>query len=144
MDRETPAFIVQSLDQARDALTAARAFSCAPLLLSPQGYAATLGAAVFQAMIHTLRREFPNTPFANALDCGLEPGHALAALRAGVEGVVIGGNAKALIRIKDMAAQSDCMVYSPDIYEGEVLVMCQDRPSECHDFLTAWHERKNG
>ena len=145
MSQTTPAFIVQSLDQARTALMATRAFSCAPLILSTPGYAAVMGAAVFQTMIDALRRETPDFLFTSAVDCGHEPGHALAAFRVGVEGVVIGGNTVALNRIKDMAGQINCMVYSPEIYEGYVLDMNSelDMATTCHGFLTDWHVRNS-
>ncbi len=143
MDQSSPVFIVHTLDHARAALTAARAFSCVPLLLSTRDYAAVSGAAVFRAMIDTLRNELPDIKFTSALDCADAPGHALAALRSGVDGIVLGGNAEARARIIDMAAQTKCIVYSPDIYEGEVLVIgsVTDAPEACHRFLCAWSER---
>ena len=145
MNQKQPAFIVQSLDQARDALTATRAFSCVPLILSTMGYAAALWPAVFQAMIQALRQEFPDRPFTSAVDCGQAPGHAMAALRCDVEGLVIDGDEDAVERIRDMANQKNCMVYSPHIYEGEVLEMTsdQDMISVCDSFLSARYERND-
>lgn len=118
MDNKTPAYVVQSLDQARAALLMARDFPCAPLLLSTPGYAAVMGAAVFQAMMSELTQEFPDNQFTSALDCGDAAGHALTAIRLGVSGIVLTAHPEAFNRIKDMAAQSNCVVYSPAVYDN--------------------------
>ena len=73
---------VHSLAEARAAILAAE--NRTVWLESPMAAAGNLGIGWWQALLTTLAEEFPERRIEAVLDCGSAPGHALAALRAGV------------------------------------------------------------
>lgn len=105
-DSGARAVIVHDLAQARAAVAAAAALGAPVLLLSPPGAAAYLGAGYFKAMAQAARAGHPGARVVAVLDCGEAPGHALAALRAGVDAVCFRGAAETAARLADVAAQS--------------------------------------
>ena len=87
-----PRIIVHNADHARAALGAADRRGLAITLQSPPDAAAYMGAAYFQEVIALARDDHPGAEATAVLDCGAEPGLALAALRAGIEAVIFTGN----------------------------------------------------
>jgi hypothetical protein len=100
------AVIVHSLDHARLALAAARTAKKPVALRSAQGAASYAGAGWFAAMIARAAREFPGVAFTASLDCGADPGHAMAALREGVRLVRLDAPKKVRAKIASMARKS--------------------------------------
>jgi len=98
--------VVHSLDHARLALSAARAAKKPIVLRSAKGAASYAGAGWFAAMVARAAREFPGVEFAASLDCGDEPGHAMAALREGVRLVRLDGPKRVRAKIASMAKKS--------------------------------------
>jgi hypothetical protein len=92
--------IVRSLEEARRALEAGET-----RLESFAGAASSAGPGWFQAIVDALEAEFGRGRFEAVLDCGDEPGAALAALRRGVKRIRLGGDAEARRRVADIAAQ---------------------------------------
>jgi hypothetical protein len=95
--------MVASLGEARAALTIAREEGSAAVLVSPPGAAAYLGVGFFAALIDAARVEFPDVAIEGAMDCGADPGHALAALRLGFKTVVLRGHPRAHARVTAIA-----------------------------------------
>jgi len=95
--------IVASLEAARAALGAARTAQSAITLVSPPGSAANLGIGYFWALIEAATAEFPDVAIAAVMDCGDEPGWALAALRTGFKSVALGGDRRARDRVAAIA-----------------------------------------
>lgn len=105
-----PEIIVHGLDHARAALGAAREAGRAVRLASAPGAGAYAGGSWFAALEAEARAEFPDVEATFILDCGDEPGRALAALAAGVRHIRLKAPKQALARIADIAAQSGAVV----------------------------------
>ncbi len=100
------AVIVHTLSHARAALAAAAARGVRVTLLSAPGAAAYLGGGYWKAMIDEARAGNSKADALAVLDCGAHAGHALAALREGVEAVRFHGKPEAADRIADIARKS--------------------------------------
>ena len=105
---EPPTIIVHHLDHARAALAAAEETATGVRLLSAPGAAAFGGASWFADMIRLARQEHPGAEAEAVLDCGAEPGLALAAIREGVEAIRIRATAETRGRIAAIAAAAGC------------------------------------
>lgn len=84
--------IVHDHAQARAALSVAAELGVAVTLQSPDGAAGYLGPGYFRGLDVVL-------------DCGDAPGHALAALRAGVKRIRLRAAPEVLARVADIAGQ---------------------------------------
>ena len=94
---------VHSLAEARTAILAAA--DEAVWLESPAAAAGFQGIGWWQALLSALAEEFPDQRISGVLDCGSAPGHALAALRAGVTCVrVQGAPPEVLASLEQIAA----------------------------------------
>lgn len=80
---------VRDIVEARQACEAAQAAGRDIELWSPPFGAGQMGPLWFQRMIALVRAEFPDTGIRAVLDCGDAPGHALAALRQGIEAIAL-------------------------------------------------------
>ena len=100
------AVIVHTLAHCRAALAAAAALGVKVTLLSAPGAASYLGGGYWKAMIDEARSDCPGADALAVLDCGEHAGHALAALRQGVEAVRFHGKPEAADRIADIARKS--------------------------------------
>ena len=89
----------------RLALSVASAIPRPILLLSALGAAGTVGPGWFQAVIRKGKTEFPDVMVKAMLDCGDSPGHALAALRQGVDYIRFDGIGAD--KVADIALQTD-------------------------------------
>lgn len=103
-----PTFIVHDFAQARAALTAAAEFRIAVRLQSAAGAAGFAGAAWFVAMIKAARAAVPDAESQAVLDCGREPGFALAAIRAGNEAIRLTASTAVREKIAAIAAARGC------------------------------------
>ncbi|MEK7821345.1 MAG: hypothetical protein AAB543_09565 [Pseudomonadota bacterium] len=99
------AFVVHDLEQAKAALKAARERGLCVLLVSAKGAAATLGPAVWREMIAAAEKAEPGALAAAILDCGNDPGFALAALREGVKAIRVGARPEVRAKLADIAGQ---------------------------------------
>lgn len=104
------ALIFRSFDQARAALAVARETRQAVTLLTAPDAAARLGVDVLKSMIDQAAAAVPGADFAAVIDCGDQPGLALAALRAGWRRLVFAGTAETVAKIADLARQQGAEV----------------------------------
>ena len=103
MQQAAPVVIVHSFAHARAALReAARAGRAVRLASAPEAgtYA---GPGWFAALVAAARAAVPAARFSALLDCGDEPGAALAAIRAHIEHVLFTGRADVARRLADIA-----------------------------------------
>ena len=96
---------VHSLAEARAALRQGSDEGRPVTLVSPPDAAAYLGAGFFWALVEAARAEEPRVAVEAVMDCGDDPGWALAALRTGFKTVVLGGNVRARARVAAIARQ---------------------------------------
>ena len=93
---------IHSLAEGRAAILAtAEAEVC---LESPAAAAGFQGIGWWQALLASLAEEFPDRQVTGVLDCGSAPGHALAALRAGVNCVRVQAPPEAIASLRAIAA----------------------------------------
>jgi hypothetical protein len=100
-----PAIVVHSLAHAVAALEASAAAGRPVILLSAPEAGLYAGAGWFRALIETASATVPAAHFTAWLDCGDDAGAALAALRAGIEGVIFASPAETAGRLADIAGQ---------------------------------------
>ena len=106
----TPAFVVHDLGQAKAALKAARERKRQVCLVSAPGAAAALGPAVWRELVAEAARTEPDALAAAILDCGRDPGVALAALREGVPAIAVEVADEVRAKIEDIAGQRGATV----------------------------------
>ena len=97
--------MVHDLQHASAAARAACETGVAVTLRSAPAAAGYLGPQVFAEMIAATRHKWPDADIRGVLDCGDEPGRALAAFRHGITcvRVAVGGDVRA--RLADIARQ---------------------------------------
>jgi hypothetical protein len=98
-----PTIIIHSLADARIALAAAHETGRTVRLLSGPGAAAALGPPVFRAITQAARAEWPEVDAEIVLDCGGDPGLALAALRHGIKYISVDVPDDTRARLADIA-----------------------------------------
>ncbi|MCA1908536.1 MAG: hypothetical protein LDL39_09255 [Magnetospirillum sp.] len=98
-----PVFVVHHLEHGRAVLDAAAGRPV--ILLSPPGAPGYQGIGWWQSLVATLRTEYPDTRFTAALDCADCPGWGMAALRQGVEKVLLSGEGSAFQAVREVAEQ---------------------------------------
>lgn len=103
-----PAVIVHSLAHAVAALDAAAAAGRDVLLLSAPDAGISAGAGWWTALVAAARAAVPAARFSAVLDCGDEPGAAMAAIRAGAETIVFTGRPDVAARLADIASERGC------------------------------------
>lgn len=101
----TPAFVVHDLEQAKAALKAARERGLCVLLVSAPNAAAALGPAVWREIVALADKAEPGALAGAILDCGGDPGFALAALREGVATIRVDARPEVLAKLADIAGQ---------------------------------------
>ncbi len=107
--RNRPAVVVHGAAQAIAALR--HAGPRGVWLLSAPGAAGSMGAAWFLALVRHAAAAVPEPPpHAAVLDCADAPGHALAALRAGLRAIVLDPRCPALAVVEGAAAEAGAVV----------------------------------
>jgi len=97
--------LIHDLDQARQALAAARRTGRPVHLVSAPGAAGYLGPALFKQIIDQARAAEPAARVTACLDCADEPGTAMDALRHGVGAVSVTAAPEVLAKIERAAIQ---------------------------------------
>jgi hypothetical protein len=112
--RSMPQVVVHHLEQARGALAAAAEMGCAIRLRSAPGAAAYAGVGYLEALGKAVGHEI-------LIDCGDDPGIAMAALRAGCRRLAFSGAAATARRLGEMAEQAGAILVhersAPDALE---------------------------
>ncbi len=139
-----PAIIIHNLDHAVCVLASLK--NIQPLastppgcyLLSPQNGAASLGAALFQAILDNVGGQYPDSVFTGVLHCGGDAGYALAAIRSGLHAIVFDGSPTAADRISDIARQNNCQLLNRSLYTDPRpldLQATDDAATACEHYL---------
>ena len=135
------AIIIHSLAHARAAVRAAAAHGVPVTLFSGPGAAGYAGPEWFRELIAAAAAEHPTTQVTAVLDCGAAPGHALAALRAGLKTIRIEADPAVGKRIAELAADYGARV-APDAGENALdLAAAVDPDAACHAWLGARRRR---
>jgi hypothetical protein len=137
MDRKSsgpkhmPQVVIHHLEQARGALAAAAELGCAIRLRSAPGAAAYAGVGYLEALGRAVGHEI-------LIDCGDDPGIAMAALRAGCRRLAFSGAAGTARRLGEMAEQAGAILVherpAPDALD---LTPDDDAASACRSWLVA-------
>jgi hypothetical protein len=106
-----PAILIHGIGDLRAALEAASILGRALTVLSIPGAAGSAGPAWFHALIQAGRAEFPHVHLTGVLDCADQPGHALAALRAGCRDLLLHDSVPAWPRVQAIAEASAARLY---------------------------------
>ncbi len=107
---KTAALVVHGTEDARQGAAAARDLNAPLTLISAPGAAAYAGPVWFLALVEQARAVSPETPIGGVLDCADDPGHAMAALRAGVEAIVFMGDDTVSDKLATLAEASGAVV----------------------------------
>jgi hypothetical protein len=105
------AILIHGIGDLRAALEAASGLGRALTVLSIPGAAGSAGPAWFHALIQAGQAEFPQVPLTGVLDCADQPGHALAALRAGCRDLLLHASVPAWPRVQATAEASAARLY---------------------------------
>jgi delta 1-pyrroline-5-carboxylate dehydrogenase len=100
-----PAIVVYTLAHTVGALRAAARTGRPVTLTSATDAGIYAGPGWFGAVLEAAREAVPKAVFSALLDCGDQPGAALAAIRAQVESVIFTGRGDVARRLADIAAQ---------------------------------------
>jgi DNA-binding NarL/FixJ family response regulator len=98
--------VIQSLAEATKALEAAAGREI--MLLSAPEAGIYAGPGWWTALIEAARDAAPAARFLSVLDCGDDPGAAMAAIRAGAEAIVFTGRADVAERLTAIAEAAGC------------------------------------
>lgn len=105
MPQNAPVIIIHALAQAVAALGAAAEAGVAITLASAPEAGSSAGPGWWQALVKRARETVPAATFTTLLDCGDEPGAALAAIRTRVEAVLFIGRPDVALRLADIARE---------------------------------------
>jgi hypothetical protein len=105
LDNAGAVIVVHTLAHAVGALRAAAAVGRPVTLLSARDAGIYAGPGCFAALVAAARVAVPAARCFTLLDCGDQPGAALAAIRTGIEGVIFTGRADVARRLADIAGQ---------------------------------------
>jgi hypothetical protein len=131
-----PTIIVYGFADTLAALQAAAGLRRTVRLKTPFVVAASLGPQVAWSMFKQASAALPQAVAAWVLDCGDDPGLALAALRAGVPDVQVAPSDEACARLADIAAQFGIRI-SEDAESAPVLDLANidDPIATCRQWL---------
>ena len=96
--------VIHSLDHARAALSAAAACGKEVTLASAPGAGLQAGPGWFKSVIEQAREAYPQAAVTAILDCGDQPGAAMAALRLGLINLRFHGAAQLREKLAGMGA----------------------------------------
>ncbi|MBE0531510.1 MAG: hypothetical protein IH626_11835 [Rhodospirillales bacterium] len=130
-----PMIVIHTLAHARAALAAAADVGCPVTLISAQGAAAYLGAAVFREIVAEAARETPGATVTAILDCGDDASLALNALRHGLKVIRLRAGPAAMAAVADIAGQMGAFIDPAP--EAPVLDLLDrpDAPAACRAWL---------
>ena len=106
-----PHVIVHTLAETCAAMQASAELQSPLTLHSPPNASRSLGVGYFLAMIESARRQVPAAKSLAVLDCGTAPGLALAALKAGAEGVRLACSPHVMKKVAEIATQSGASLF---------------------------------
>lgn len=95
-----PYVVVHNIGQARIAVAVSQNLGRPVTLISPPGAVASMGPEVFCQMVESAAGD---APLSAVMDCGTDPGQALAALRGGCANIRLDAADDVLAKFRDMA-----------------------------------------
>ncbi|MDR3325789.1 MAG: hypothetical protein LBS66_00495 [Rhodospirillaceae bacterium] len=105
--------IVNTLVETNSALQGAGEIKCPITLYSPPWAVHSIGIGYFLTMISLARQQqIPMTKSLAVLDCGEAVGFALAAIKSGVEAIIITGNPSVINKLSDIATQCNVRLFN--------------------------------
>lgn len=134
MIRHPKTIVVHHVGHAEAALNAAAKNGVPVVLRSAAGAASYLGPPVFRAMVEAAREKSPMADAITVMDCGEDAGHALAALRHGLDRVRVALPAATKERIAAIARQYGAAIDDDDRPPLD-LHECGDPAVECQNWL---------
>jgi len=109
--------VIHNLAQAEAALIAARGLGRSVTLTSAVGAIGYLGPLTFLKIVDAASTAVPEARFETVVNCGDEPGLALAALRHGATRIAIDIGTTATERLADIARQQGATILPPPVNE---------------------------
>ena len=110
-----PAIIIHDLAQAEAALMAARDLGRSVTLTSAVGAIGYLGPRTFLKIVDAAAAAVPEARFETVVNCGGEPGLALAALRHGATRIAVDIGTTTAERLADIARQQGATILPPPV-----------------------------
>ena len=135
INHTTTALVIHGIDDALQAVAASRDLDRPVTLISAPGAAAYAGPLWFKALIEQARAAAPDTKVSGVLDCADDAGHAMAALRAGIEAIVFTGDDGVADKLSAMAEATGAHVQRirPPCCDPQTV---KDKQAAFADFLT--------
>jgi hypothetical protein len=135
--QNTPArIVVHEIGHALAALSAARAHNRPLIILSSTGAVRSAGAGWWRELVAQSRESMPEQDAEWILDCGDEPGMALAALREGVGTIALNASEPIWSRVAQIAARCDASVLKVDRTGALDLVGSNNPQRDCNLYLS--------
>jgi uncharacterized protein (DUF2236 family) len=131
----SPRIVVHDLAHVRAALAAAAERDVAVAIESAPGAAAYLGPSVFKAMLDAGRAAVPSARAEFVLDCGTDPGLALAAIRHRVPAIRLKAPPGVRRKVADIARRSGIALLPPARGHTLDLRGASDPLAACRAFL---------
>ena len=139
--KNTPTIVVYGFEDAVAALRAAAWLRRPVRLKSPFAVSASLGPQVAWSMFRQASRDVPEAEATWVLDCGDDPGTALAALKAGVPEVQVALPRETTTRLAEIAEQHGARVTDADGPPVLDLADVEDSLSTCRQWLQGLSKR---
>jgi fructose/tagatose bisphosphate aldolase len=128
------AIVIHSLEHARTAVAVAAELGVPVTLASAPGAAAYLGPQWFAQVVAEAAASHPDVRVTGLLDCGGEPGHALAALRQGLKRIRFTGSTSTAAKLSGIARRQGA-----ELERGRLMALdLLDNPDiegACHRWL---------
>ncbi len=128
--------VVHEIAHAIAALTAARAQNQPLLIISAPGAVRSAGAGWWRELVAQARDSIPDQGAEWVLDCGDEPGMALAALREGVGTIALEADETTWSRVAQIAIQCDASVLKVDRTGALDLADSNNPQRDCNLYLS--------
>lgn len=140
-DRAARVVIFHSLEHARAALAAAGEARVPLVLRTAPGAAAYAGVGYLKAIVARARAEASDVAVRAEIDCGEDPGLALAALRAGWTALRLSGRADVRRKIAEIAKAQGARLVSDEPGAPPLdLLDARDPKAACRAFFEAPQE----
>ena len=122
--------VIHGIDHARASCKAALGNNQSLTIWSAFGASSYMGPRWFFEIIRLVRSEFPNLKILGILDCGDQPGDALAAIETGVEALALTAKPAALRSIREIADQANVNLHRRPSHKLD-LAKCLDAEACC-------------
>ena len=136
--------IIHDLLQARTAVDFAISANVQMELRSPPGGGKNIGPGIFKAIVDELEKIYPDKAIVMILDCGTDPGFAMAALRRGCRDICIDVSDEVGVKIKAIASALSAKIHERNKFELDLGCIRGDTKSDINaiKFLLHSHFHK--